>query len=52
MRNLSVQMQKAIEADVTLIDVIHGELKNLMYEWENKELKLIYKIGRTGIKIA
>ena len=33
-------LTKALE-DVTipLIDVMHGELKNLMYEWENKEFE-------------
>jgi hypothetical protein len=24
---------------IDLIDIMHGELKNLMYEWENKEFE-------------
>jgi len=33
-------LTRALE-DVTipLIDIMHGELKNLMYEWENKEFE-------------
>jgi hypothetical protein len=33
-------LTKALE-DVTipLIDIMHGELNNLMYEWENKEFE-------------
>jgi hypothetical protein len=50
MRNLSTQMQKAIEADVPLIDVIHGELKNLMYEWENKEFEANLQDWADGYK--
>jgi hypothetical protein len=29
----------AIKANVPLIDVIHGYLKNTMYEWESKEFE-------------
>jgi len=33
---LPEHLQKAIEANVDLIDVLQGEIKNLMYEWDNK----------------
>jgi chemotaxis regulatin CheY-phosphate phosphatase CheZ len=39
MRNLSPQMMNAIKANVPLIDVIHGELNNLMVEWQNKKFE-------------
>jgi hypothetical protein len=31
---------KALEdTSIPLIDIMHGELKNLMYEWQNKEFE-------------
>jgi hypothetical protein len=33
---LSPQLKKAVEADISGLDIIHGELKNLMYEVETK----------------
>jgi len=27
------------DVTIPLIDIMHGELKNLMYEWENKEFE-------------
>ena len=40
MSNLPVHLKKAIEADVSLIDVIQGEIKNLMVEWQDKKFDL------------
>ena len=36
---LSPQMKKAIEHNVPLIDVMQGELKNIMYEWQHKKFE-------------
>jgi len=38
--DLSPQALKAVnDTSIDLIDIMHGELKNLMYEWENKEFE-------------
>jgi hypothetical protein len=38
--DLSPQALKAVsDTSIDLIDIMHEELKNLMYEWENKEFE-------------
>lgn len=38
--DLSPQALRAVnDTNINLIDIMHGELKNLMYEWENKEFE-------------
>ena len=40
MSDLEPRIKKAIEANVPLIDVIHGELNNLMVQWQDKKFDL------------
>ena len=40
MPNLPAHLKKAIEANVPLIDVIHGELNNLMVQWQDKKFDI------------
>lgn len=40
MSDLEPRIKKAIEANVSLIDVIHGELNNLMAQWQDKKFDL------------
>ena len=38
--DLSPQALRAVnDTSISLIDIMHGELKNLMYEWGNKEFE-------------
>ena len=32
-------LKAAMDIDIDLIDVMHGELKNLMFEWQEKDFE-------------
>lgn len=32
-------LKAAMDTDIDLIDVMHGELKNLMFEWQEKDFE-------------
>jgi hypothetical protein len=48
MLGLSLQLKKAVDADISGLDIIHGELKNLMYEAEEHLAMCVDREEKSG----